>query len=274
MSTCLDLKLADAREYLPTIAAETFDAVCCDPPYEISFMAAAWDSSGVTFDPKLWASVHRVLKPGAAALVFCIPKKQHRVALALEEAGFEIQDVLMWFFTTGMPKAKTDLKPAYEPVLLARKGKGRLFVERALVPYKDAADLAATKAKNPGRKGKVTSAVYGGDRPQQLVNEEGRRPTNVLMDEGVAADIGNPSRIVFVPKVRKDRIHPTEKPVELMRHLLRLVCPEGGYVLDPFAGSGSTRVAAHMEGMRALGIEKAEGYFAEAKERLRLVTSG
>jgi site-specific DNA-methyltransferase (adenine-specific) len=265
----VDLKLADAQVYLPTLAPNTFDAVLCDPPYELGFMGASWDKSGIAFSPALWAAVYRVLKDGAAAFVFGHPKKQHRVACALEDVGFEIQDVMAWFFTTGMPKTKTDLKPAYEPILLARKGKGRLFAERCLVPYRDAADLAATRAKNPGRKAKVTSAVYGAERPQQLVNEEGRRPTNVVMDEGTADFIGSPSRIIFVPKVRKDRIHPTEKPVELLRHLLRLVCPEGGYVLDPFAGSGSTLEAAYLEGMRGLGIEKAEGYFVEAQERLR-----
>lgn len=258
---------ADMRDALAGKSA-IYDAVVCDPPYEISFMQKSWDKSGIAFDVETWRTIHRVLKPDAIALVFAHPKKQHRVTSAIEDAGFDILDVMAWFFTTGMPKTKTDLKPAYEPIIVARKGRGRLFVERCLVPYADAADLAKAKAKNPGRKGTVTSAVYGADRPQQVVNAEGRRATNVIMDEGAAALVGDPSRIVYVPKVRKNRVHPTEKPVELLRYLVRLACPAGGYVLDPFAGSGSTLEAAAREGLRAHGIEKDPTYFAHMQGRI------
>ena len=63
--------------------------------------------------------------------------------------------------------------------------------------------------------------------------------------------------------------HPTVKPVKLMRWLVRLVCPPGGTVLDPFAGSGTTGVAALEEGMRFIGVEQSEEYAAIARARLQ-----
>lgn len=264
-----DVDHADMREVLPRCHPDIFDAVVTDPPYEIGFMGKAWDKNGIAFDVQTWREVLRVLKPGANAFVFAHPKKAHRVACAIEDAGFQIQDTIAWFFTTGMPKTKTDLKPAYEPIIVARKpGEGRLYIERCLVPYRDAADLAKAKQKNPGRKDKVTSAVYAGDRPQQLVNEEGRRPTNAIADEGAAAMLGEPSRILYVPKARGERLHPTEKPLDLMRYLVRLATPPGGCVLDPFAGSGTTIAASVAEGMTAYGIELDAEHAKTANARL------
>ena len=259
----------DIRDVVTTLPAGVFDACVTDPPYEIGFMGHAWDSSGVAFDSALWLRIRLTLKPGAALLAFAHPRREHRVACALEDAGFVIEDKIAWFFTTGMPKTHHDLKPAYEPIIVARNpGPGRLFPERCLVPYRDAADLAKAKAKNPGRTGTVSSAVYGASRPQQIVREEGRRPTNAIMDEGVAEGVGEASRIVFVPKARGERHHPTEKPVALMRHLLRLSTPEHGLVLDPFCGSGSTLVAAQAEGMHGIGVERDPTHAETARRRL------
>jgi DNA modification methylase len=109
-----------------------FDAVVTDPPYELGFMGKSWDASGIAFDPNTWRAVWRVLKPGGYLLAFGGSRTFHRIAVAIEDAGFEIRDTLSWNYGTGFPKSKTDksgmqpgmgtaLKPAFEPVIMARK---------------------------------------------------------------------------------------------------------------------------------------------------------
>lgn len=177
----------------------------------------------------------------------------------------------------------TALKPAYEPIVLARKplagtvaanvlahGTGAINIDATRVPYADEADLQTTKAKNPGRTDGVASAVYGANRPQQRVEESGRFPTNVLLDDEAAGliELMQPgaSRIFYSAKASPTErpvladgyAHPTVKPLALMRWLVRLATPPGGLILDPFAGSGTTIEAAMLEGHRVLGIEADE----------------
>lgn len=95
----------DCREILPTLDAASFHAVVTDPPYELGFMGRAWDSSGVTFRPETWAAVLRVLKPGGHMLCFGGTRTQHRMACAIEDAGFEIRDTLCWIYGSGFPKS-------------------------------------------------------------------------------------------------------------------------------------------------------------------------
>lgn len=99
------LIVGDCREALARFPAHRFDAVVTDPPYEIGFMGRSWDSAGVAFDPKTWAAVLRVLKPGGHLLAFGATRTYHRIAVAIEDAGFEIRDSLHWFYGTGFPKS-------------------------------------------------------------------------------------------------------------------------------------------------------------------------
>jgi site-specific DNA-methyltransferase (adenine-specific) len=80
----------DCRDVLATLPADSFDAVCCDPPYELAFMNRRWDATGVAFDPDTWRAVWRVLKPGGHALIFGGTRTQHRMVCAIEDARFEI----------------------------------------------------------------------------------------------------------------------------------------------------------------------------------------
>jgi DNA modification methylase len=81
-----------------------------------------------------------------------------------------------------------------------------------------------------------------------------------------AADVGN---VITLPRIGKDREHQTQKPTKLLRDIIRVVCPPGGTVFDPFAGSGSTGVAALAEGRRAILVERDPGHYATALKRLR-----
>lgn len=165
------IHVGDCLSILPTLAANSVDAIVTDPPYGIGFMGKAWDGADITArhgyrrsmpsaDPSAtengahnsaaaaagtydmspaamrafqqfsvaWATeALRVLKPGGYLLSFAAPRTYHRMASGIEDAGFEVRDQLMWIFGSGFPKSHngpwggTALKPAHEPVLMARK---------------------------------------------------------------------------------------------------------------------------------------------------------
>jgi len=99
------LILGDCREVLPQLEAAAFHSVVTDPPYELGFMGKSWDRSGVAFDPATWEAVRRVAKPGAMLLSFGGTRTFHRLACAIEDAGWELRDTMMWIFGQGFPKA-------------------------------------------------------------------------------------------------------------------------------------------------------------------------
>jgi site-specific DNA-methyltransferase (adenine-specific) len=412
------------------------DAVVTDPPYELGFMGKSWDSSGIAFNTDVWLECLRVLKPGGHLLAFGGSRTWHRIAVAVEDAGFQIRDSVAWLYGSGFPKSLdvskaidkasgfegdvigtelvdvgmqgghmhtgrersiversiversiversivaqkwqgwgTALKPAFEPVIVARKplvgtvaanvleyGTGALNIDGTRIP--------ATDGANFKRQVNYTGLNEGWTRPyqqtedgrqreaeQRLISEAkaeslGRWPSNVVLDEFTAGlvdeqsgltaggkrqvgasprtnighklsetsadrsealvnygDSGGASRFFYVAKASKrDRnegldalpvenrykkggvggtggkrdvtvaenatpvqnFHPTVKPTDLMRQLVRLVTPPGGVVLDPFTGSGSTGKAAILEGFEFIGCELTEEYLPIIEGRL------
>jgi len=99
------LHCGDCRAVLPALPENHFDACVTDPPYHLGFMGQRWDGGDIAFDPATWHAVMRVLKPGAHAVVFCIPKHIGFVQVAMQEAGFEFRDVIVWAFGSGFPKS-------------------------------------------------------------------------------------------------------------------------------------------------------------------------
>jgi site-specific DNA-methyltransferase (adenine-specific) len=95
----------DCRETLRTLPDNSVDSIVTDPPYELGFMGKAWDSTGIAYDLKVWAECLRVLKPGGHLLAFSGSRTYHRMACAIEDAGFEIRDQLMWVYGSGFPKS-------------------------------------------------------------------------------------------------------------------------------------------------------------------------
>ena len=97
------LHTGDCREVMATLAAESVDAIVCDPPYGLSFMGKGWDYGvpGVDF----WVEALRVLKPGGHLIAFGGTRTYHRLAVAIEDAGFEVRDCLMWLYGSGFPKS-------------------------------------------------------------------------------------------------------------------------------------------------------------------------
>ena len=434
------VELGDSREQLRALDDASIDAVVTDPPYELGFMGKKWDASGIAYDVGLWREVLRVLKPGGHLLAFGGTRTYHRMAVAIEDAGFEIRDSIHWMYGSGFPKSldvskaidkaagarghegrnmRTDdgagtasyrptvdprdyvrpppvtdaakqwlgfgtaLKPSHEPIVVARKpldgtvaanvlahGTGAINVDGCRVAHANAADLekhaagvAAIKARggSMANSWKNSSDLSGAND----VSTAGRWPSNVVFShlpaceaetcaEGCAVaeldaqsgetvstsnklmthgtmgyggarapfttagynDTGGASR--FFPAFRyvakpsraerdqglsgfvvqraggmtatvngsmktgsgNDRetiranVHPTVKPVELMRWLVRLVTPPGGVVLDPFTGSGTTGCAAILERCSFVGVELSDEYRAIACARIEAAESG
>lgn len=313
----IELHNGDCLVTLKNLPDNSVCSIVTDPPYGLSFMNAHWDYDVPTVD--VWKECLRVLKPGGWLLSFAGTRTQHRMAVNIEDAGFDIRDVIGWMYAQGMPKSG-GLKPAWEPITMARKpGRSALNIDECRVarPVGDRTEYGID-----GDEGSPTVNVFGDRKRVAYVPAEGGRyPANLIhdgsdevvalfpdnnpgckphrvkasdecvanakakgwgfngTDKVVGYDDGDnlsAARFFFQAKAtKKERgegnTHMTVKPVELMRYLVRLVAPEGSTVVDPFMGSGSTGVAAKLEGRRFIGIEKDAGYFEIARKRIEEV---
>ena len=100
------LHLGDCLDVLRTLPDASVDAIVTDPPYELGFMGKAWDASGIAYNVDVWRECWRVLKPGGHLLAFGGTRTYHRMAVAIEDAGFEIRDSLDWIYGSGFPKGQ------------------------------------------------------------------------------------------------------------------------------------------------------------------------
>ena len=96
---------ANIKEWAKNYDGPQFDGILCDPPYELGFMGKSWDSSGIAFDTEMWADIFKLLKPGGHLLAFSGSRTYHRMAVAIEDAGFEIRDMIEWVYGSGFPKS-------------------------------------------------------------------------------------------------------------------------------------------------------------------------
>jgi DNA modification methylase len=99
------LHQGDNRDVLKDIPDNSIDSIVTDPPYELGFMGKSWDASGIAFNVEVWEECLRVLKPGGHLLAFSGSRTYHRMAVAIEDAGFEIRDQIMWIYGSGFPKS-------------------------------------------------------------------------------------------------------------------------------------------------------------------------
>lgn len=97
--------LGNNKEVLKTFADNSIDSIVTDPPYELGFMGKKWDSTGIAYDVELWQECMRVLKPGGHLLAFSGTRTYHRMAVAIEDAGFEVRDMIEWVYGSGFPKS-------------------------------------------------------------------------------------------------------------------------------------------------------------------------
>jgi site-specific DNA-methyltransferase (adenine-specific) len=385
----IDLRQGDCLEVMRTLPDNSVHACVTDPPYGLAFMGKKWDYDVPSED--VWREVLRILKPGGFLLSFSGTRTYHRMAVRIEDAGFEIRDMIQWLYGSGFPKSHdiskaidkeagaerddaikgghmgisigggdprceraheihklgnqidkgrmmrgtpatdaakqwegfgTALKPANEPVCVARRpligtvaqnvlahGCGGLNIDGCRVRSGDEASACYRKPTianidtESGRFQKNTSAIIGTQDDAYLL---GRWPANVVHDgsDEACAGMGESSRYFYSAKAdraerekgvdsigvmrndgRQTEIdnpyqrgkvlrnhHPTVKPVDLMRWLVRLVCPPGGVVLDPYTGSGTTGVACRLEGFGFIGIELNPEYIELARQRIAAET--
>lgn len=250
------------QDVLSTFEKNSIDSIVCDPPYELNFMGKGWDNSGVAFQPDTWKHCYDVLKEGGYLLAFGGSRTFHRIAVAIEDAGFEIRDTIMWLYGSGFPKSQniglmidkkngveseiigyetgtsqdfknvgkkqkeisginklsfgqvenserkrlpiykaqnewsgwgTCLKPAYEPVIVARKpfkgslveniiqnGVGGLNIDECRVPYgKETDSRIGTDAVNTSKCGFWSKDKNNGQ--TQMYKDDGRFPANVIL---------------------------------------------------------------------------------------------
>jgi DNA modification methylase len=342
------------------------------------FMGKEWDGGDIAFRAETWALALQLLKPGGHMVAFSGTRTYHRMAVAIEDAGFEIRDQLAWCYGSGFPKSHdiskaidreagavrevigsygqgfrsagsglegwqreshavdkgitapateaarawqgwgSALKPAWEPIALARKpldgtlagntlkhGCGGLNIDGCRVGTESTlgkASLSALGQKSGWNAHKNREVIAGfecGRFPANLIHDgspevlagfpetasggypaEGGERThgatygkpNARGEQVFTTSQGSAARFFYTAKAdASDRLgskHPTVKPVDLMAWLCRLITPPGGLILDPFAGSGTTGMAAMREGFHAILIEREAEYIADIKRRL------
>ena len=192
-----ELIRGDCLEVMRVMGTASVDAVVTDPPYGLSFMGKKWDYDVPSED--LWRECLRVLKPGGHLLAFAGTRTQHRMAVRIEDAGFEIRDMIAWVYGNGFPKSHnlkdewqgwgTALKPALEPITVARKpfkgnvaanvqawGTGAVNVDGCRVG--DGCDRTA--GAESGDKPSLYADGFHGERMSRLTG--GRWPANLIHD--------------------------------------------------------------------------------------------
>ena len=293
----------DCIKHLKTLKDNTFDSCVTDPPYHLAsivkrfgpgqkpinnqdtkmgrngpfhraatgFMGQTWDGGDIAFKTEIWKEVFRVLKSGSVLLAFAATRNYHRLAVAIEDSGFEIFDMINWIYGSGFPKRKNLLKPAHEPIVVARKGVNKeLNLDECRVPSTDIDNSKNWHSNREKQEYENTKNIYklGMKKISSKQNEKGRYPANVIHD-GLEEDW---SKYFYCPKASKkekeDTTHPSVKPINLMRYLIKLVTRKKGIVLDPFAGTGTTGEAAILEGRKYYLIEKNKEYFKDIEKRV------
>jgi site-specific DNA-methyltransferase (adenine-specific) len=294
---------AECIEMMQKIPDSSIDMVCTDPPYFLDGLGNDWNKQmldnkgssaivgnlpkGMRFDrnqskkfnefySKVSSEVYRILKPGGAFISFSSPRLYHSMAMAIEDAGFEIRDMLGWIYTQSQVKAfsqnhiiendkKMDpeqkqalkdacnnwktpqLKPAIEPMCLAVKPiEGR---------YIDNFQKYGTGLMNTSEETKTGEGFF---------------PSNIITTDNIEESM---DRVFLVSKPNKKEkgeynTHLSVKPVSLIAHLLKLFSKEGAIILDPFMGSGTTAVACIQSKRKYIGFDINTEYIKITEKRI------
>jgi len=226
----------DCRDVVKTLADASVDAAVTDPPYHLvgmtkrfgaagakpaisgdhqriarGFMQTQWDGTGIAFEANTWRLIGRPLRPGGFLLAFGAPRTHHRLACAIEDAGFVIQDCVMWLFGQGWPKRRDLLKPAYEPIVMAYKPGAPRFlnIDGCRIEVEDEdyeRNCSGDRGHGANRKRQSDFAMTAGH-----ANTVGRWPANVIIDDSdeIAASMPDaPGQLAYVGPEhgKKDRV--------------------------------------------------------------------
>lgn len=306
MSTPAEAKifLTDAFKALELLENNSLDALITDPPYFLDGMGDSWEDNtisrrqtksanvtslhaGMRFDKKqglefqnymnkLGHLAYSKIKPGGWFIAFSAPRLYHRLAVGVEDAGYEIRDMWQWLYTQnqmkamglirGLDKIKEDLtdeeynnlakellvwktpqvKSCFEPIVMAQKPREGTFLNNW---KKYHIGLVNVKSEIGKHKSMDTANVMTNEDISDLID------STFLVGKPTKAEKG------------EDTKHVSVKPLDIMRHIVKITVPEGGLVLDPFNGSGTTGIATLLENRNFIGYEQAENYFNQSKKR-------
>lgn len=291
----------DALEIMPKIEDDSIDLVLTDPPYFLDKLDSNWDSeqvgrtdnqytvtslpAGMKFDrqqgkdfykwySKVSEEILRILKPGGFFFSFSSPRLYHRMASAIDDAGFELRDVLIWLYTQNQMKAmglnhfieKMDvgnekkseikeklngwktpqIKSCFEPIAMGQKPTNGTYLQNML----------------ENKVGLLNTNIRIGDN---------MHPANVVSTENINETVDKVFLISKPDKKEKGEFnnHKTVKPLTICEYLIKLVAfSDDAVVLDPFVGSGTTAVAAKRLGKNFIGLELNDSYAKIAETRL------
>lgn len=282
----------DCLHTLKSLPDNSVDSIVTDPPYGLSFMGKAWDYDVPTV--AVWSECFRVLKPGGHLLAFAGTRTQHRMACRIEDAGFEIRDLIAWAYGSGFPKS-LDISKAIDAqdAVAARRERALRFTAWMREQGVTSAQLDAATQTNMGghyltaaqQPAIATRPLFEAMRPlfpgpvpawvellveERTVESENMKAREVLRTETKTCTKAARPAVARAAtgEVSARRDVDITAPTDLMAYLCRLVTPPGGLVLDPFMGSGSTGKGALREGFIFIGCELSPEYVEIARARM------
>jgi site-specific DNA-methyltransferase (adenine-specific) len=274
---------------------DIYDALATDGPYAIGLHGHAWDND-ISFRPALWQRLMRVMKPGAYGAFFTASRLYHRAAQAAEDAGFVVMPFLAWRFCEGLPKP-VNVSELFDrdnvrerKIIGVRRGSGFTQANAARGLQIRTDNVFTAFERYVSEEAQIWRGYFSGvnalkPRMEPILLVQKPIATSRLIDNlrlwGTGAlNVGAlKDRYGFWPgtllthrkanKAEHQTDHPTVKPLSLMEDLCSLLCPAGGRILDPFAGTGTTGVAAKRRGFDCVLIEQDANMAAVIDERLR-----
>ncbi len=284
MDTCIKVVTGNCFEKIGEIEKNSVHLVITDPPYFLDGLDSAWRKGGenakratgvvgglpvgMKFDPKQGRALQDfigrigelllgVMLPGAFAVMFSQPRLAHRMAVGMEEAGFEIRDLLVWHFTR-----RAQFKAFSQ----------EHFVNKMDIPIdeKEALKRDMQGRKTPQLRPQFEAMILAQKPREGTFVENWKKYKTGLIDPKKTLDGNTPNTVMTVEKPHKEQYngHLTVKPLHLITHLIELLSLPRQTVLDPFLGSGTTALAAWNTGRCCVGIESNPDYIEIAKRRL------
>lgn len=246
----------DALKELKKLPAAFAQAVIADPPYYNVLEDEAWDTQWKTPEAYLawcekWVRESmRVLRDDGLCFIFGQLGKREHIFLHLMSRltlQHQFHDLIIWDRAVGYNERRDSFTPQYEMILVLRKGEEAKFIKDAVrIPY-DSKTIHAYLKDNRYKNLKA--------RKRHL--NKGKYATNIL-------------RVPSLKGMSKEKVgHPSQKPLRLIRKLVACSTESDDVVLDPFLGSGTTAVAAHMQGCKWVGIESNATYVKMTRQRLK-----
>lgn len=282
----INISQGNCLEVMKGIDPQSVHLVVTDPPYFLDGLDDTWKKAGkvanrktnktgsvnglpvgMNFNPKhgiqlqaymeqVGALMFQALVPGAFAAVFSQPRLSHRMAIGLENCGFEIRDSLAWRFTK---------RAQFKAFSMDH------FVEKMDIPEaeKRAIKRDMRDKKTPQLRPQFESVILAQKPREGTFINNWREYATGLIDVNAKLDGKSPSTVMTFEKPINKNGHLTPKPVNLVEHLIRLLSCPGQVVLDPFLGSGTTAIAASRQGRSCIGIEINDEYIKLANRRLQ-----